>query len=152
KFDTGLELSLLQEYCLVCLDVFREFPYAKDKNEQTAWLSFLLTETVEEAEKLVSEYPWLEEIYRELAMLRRKPEEVLGMFSDALKIMDQNTVKYMIDEQKQVMNEQQKKINEQKEELIEKDRKYEALKTESDRKIKEQADRIRELEALVAQK
>ena len=159
KFDTGLELSLLQEYCLVCLDVFREFPYAKDKNEQTAWLSFLLTETVEEAEKLVSEYPWLEEIYRELAMLRRKPEEVLGMFSDALKIMDQNTVKDMIDEQKQVMNEQkqvmneqQKKINEQKEELIEKDRKYEALKTESDRKIKEQADRIRELEALVAQK
>ena len=159
KFDTGLELSLLQEYCLVCLDVFREFPYAKDKNEQTAWLSFLLTETVEEAEKLVSEYPWLEEIYRELAMLRRKPEEVLGMFSDALKVMDQNTVKYMIDEQKQVMNEQkqvmneqQKKINEQKEELIEKDRKYEVLKTESDRKIKEQADRIRELEALVAQK
>ena len=152
KFDTGLELSLLQEYCLVCLDVFRQFPYAKDKNEQTAWLSFLLTETVEEAEKLVSEYPWLEEIYRELAMLRRKPEEVLGMFSDALKIMDQNTVKYMIDEQKQVMNEQQKKINEQKEELIEKDRKYEVLKTESDRKIKEQADRIRELEALVAQK
>ena len=159
KFDTGLELSLLQEYCLVCLDVFREFPYAKDKNEQTAWLSFLLTETVEEAEKLVSEYPWLEEIYRELAMLRRKPEEVLGMFSDALKIMDQNTVKYMIDEQqqvmneqKQVMNEQQKKINEQKEELIEKDRKYEVLKTESDRKKKEQADRIRELEALVAQK
>ena len=152
KFDTGLELSLLQEYCLVCLDVFRQFPYAKDKNEQTAWLSFLLTETVEEAEKLVSEYPWLEEIYRELAMLRRKPEEVLGMFSDALKIMDQNTVKYMIDEQQQVMNEQQKKINEQKEELIEKDRKYEVLKTESDRKIKEQADRIRELEALVAQK
>ena len=152
KFDTGLELSLLQEYCLVCLDVFREFPYAKEKNEQTAWLNFLLTETVEEAEKLVSEYPWLEEIYRELAMLRRKPEEVLGMFSDALKIMDQNTVKYMIDEQKQVMNEQQKKINEQKEELIEKDRKYEVLKTESDRKIKEQADRIRELEALVAQK
>ena len=139
--------------------MFRQFPYAKDKNEQTAWLSFLLTETVEEAEKLVSEYPWLEEIYRELAMLRRKPEEVLGMFSDALKIMDQNTVKYMIDEQqqvmneqKQVMNEQQKKINEQKEELIEKDRKYEVLKTESDRKIKEQADRIRELEALVAQK
>ena len=81
------------------------------------------------------------------------------MFSYALKIMDQNTVKYMIDEQKQVMNEQkqvmneqQKKINEQKEELIEKDRKYEVLKTESDRKIKEQADRIRELEALVAQK
>ena len=119
KFDTGLELSLLQEYCLVCLDVFREFPYAKDKNEQTAWLSFLLTETVEEAEKLVSEYPWLEEIYRELAMLRRKPEEVLGMFSDALKIMDQNTVKYMIDEQQQVMDEQRQILDEQRQKMDE---------------------------------
>ena len=148
KFDTGLELSLLQEYCLVCLDVFREFPYAKDKNEQTAWLSFLLTETVEEAEKLVSEYPWLEEIYRELAMLRRKPEEVLGMFSDALKIMDQNTVKYMIDEQQQVMDEQQKKINEQQQEMDEQRQKM----NEQQQVIDRQAARIRELEALAAQK
>ena len=162
KFDTGLELSLLQEYCLVCLDVFREFPYAKDKNEQTAWLSFLLTETVEEAEKLVSEYPWLEEIYRELAMLRRKPEEVLGMFSDALKIMDQNTVKYMIDEQQQVMDEQQKKINEQQQEMDEQRQKINEQQQEMDEQrqkmneqqqvIDRQAARIRELEALAAQK
>ena len=162
KFDTGLELSLLQEYCLVCLDVFREFPYAKDKNEQTAWLSFLLTETVEEAEKLVSEYPWLEEIYRELAMLRRKPEEVLGMFSYALKIMDQNTVKYMIDEQQQVMDEQQKKINEQQQEMDEQRQKINEQQQEMDEQrqkmneqqqvIDRQAARIRELEALAAQK
>ena len=162
KFDTGLELSLLQEYCLVCLDVFRQFPYAKDKNEQTAWLSFLLTETVEEAEKLVSEYPWLEEIYRELAMLRRKPEEVLGMFSDALKIMDQNTVKYMIDEQQQVMDEQQKKINEQQQEMDEQRQKINEQQQEMDEQrqkmneqqqvIDRQAERIRELEALAAQK
>ena len=162
KFDTGLELSLLQEYCLVCLDVFREFPYAKDKNEQTAWLSFLLTETVEEAEKLVSEYPWLEEIYRELAMLRRKPEEVLGMFSDALKIMDQNTVKYMIDEQQQVMDEQRQKINEQQQEMDEQRQKINEQQQEMDEQrqkmneqqqvIDRQAARIRELEALAAQK
>ncbi len=149
-------------YCLVCLDVFREFPYAKDKNEQTAWLSFLLTETVEEAEKLVSEYPWLEEIYRELAMLRRKPEEVLGMFSDALKIMDQNTVKYMIDEQQQVMDEQQKKINEQQQEMDEQRQKINEQQQEMDEQrqkmneqqqiIDRQAARIRELEALAAQK
>ena len=141
RFDTGLDLALLQEYCLVCLDVFREFPYAKEKNEQTAWLSFLLTETVEEAEKLVSEYPWLEEIYRELAMLRRKPEEVLGMFSDALKIMDQNTVKYMIDEQQKKINEQQQEMDEQRQKM-----------NEQQQVIDRQAARIRELEALAAQK
>lgn len=31
-------------------------------------------------------------------MLRQRPEEVLGMFSEALQILDENTVKYMIEE------------------------------------------------------
>ena len=145
KFDTGLELSLLQEYCLVCLDVFREFPYAKDKNEQTAWLSFLLTETVEEAEKLVNEYPWLEEIYRELAMLRRKPEEVLGMFSDALKIMDQNTVKYMIDEQQQIMDEQRQILDEQQQKMDE----QRQILDEQQQKMNEQQQELGEKQKII---
>ena len=121
KFDSGLELPLLQEYCLVCLDVFRKFPYAKEKNEQTAWLSFLLTESIEDAESLMEEYPWLEDVYRDLAMLRQRPEEVLRMFSDALRILDQNTVKYMIEEQQKVMDDQRRKLEEQKRSLLEKD-------------------------------
>ena len=32
------------------------------------------------------------------AMLRQRPEEVLEMFSEALRILDENTVKYMIEE------------------------------------------------------
>ena len=38
-------------------------------------------------------------------MLRQKPEEVLGMFSEALKILDQNTVKYMIEELQKELEE-----------------------------------------------
>lgn len=66
----------------VALDVFRDFPYPKDKNEQTAWLS----------------------------MLRQNPEEVLAMFSEALKILDQNTVKYMIDDMKATIQEKDAEI------------------------------------------
>ena len=96
----------MQEYYLIALDVFRNFPYPKDKNEQTAWLSLLVTEDLKEAETLINRYPWLREIYEEIAMLRQKPEEVLGMFSEALRILDQNTVKYMIEElQKQLEDE-----------------------------------------------
>lgn len=99
-------MELLQEYYLIALDVFRNFPYPKDKNEQTAWLSLLVTEDLKEAETLINRYPWLREIYEEIAMLRQKPEEVLGMFSEALRILDQNTVKYMIEElQKQLEDE-----------------------------------------------
>ena len=77
-FDTGLELELLQEFCLIALDVFREIPYTEGKkSEQKAWLFLLTTENLEDAERWIREYPWLEEIYQEIAVLRRKPEEVL---------------------------------------------------------------------------
>ena len=102
----------MQEYCLVTLDVFRRFPYAKERSEQTAWLSLLAMESIKDAEKLVQEYPWLEEIYKEIAMLRQNPEEVLNMFSEALRILDRNTIHYMIEElQKEVEEEKKKHIN-----------------------------------------
>ena len=46
-----------------------------------------------------------------------KPEEVLTMFSDALKILDHNTVQYMIEEQAQLLDDQLQKIGEQTEQL-----------------------------------
>ncbi len=98
EFNTGLPLELLQEYCLIALDVFQTFHYDKIKSDQIAWLSLLCTENLADAEKLIQIYPWLEEIYQEIAMLRQNPEEVLNMFSEALRILDENTVKYMIDE------------------------------------------------------
>ncbi len=100
-----MNLELLEEYFLIALDVFRKFPYSKIESERRVWLSFLTTESLGEAGELIEEYPWLEEIYREIAMLRQQPEEVLGMFSEALKILDQNTIKYMIEELQKELDE-----------------------------------------------
>ena len=111
-FDTGLKMELLQEYCLVALDVFREKPYPKDKTEQTAWIAFLATDSLRQAEELVIEFPWLEEIYAEMAEYLHRPEEVLNMYSEALKIMDQNTVQYMIELQQQRLEEMQSRNEE----------------------------------------
>ena len=36
----------------------------------------LVTEELEDAERLIRDYPWLQEIYEEIAMLRRRPEEL----------------------------------------------------------------------------
>ena len=70
----------LDVYKRQALDVYRKIPYPeREKNEQNAWLSLLTTENLSDAEELVRDYPWLEEIYQEIAMLRRKPEEVLGL-------------------------------------------------------------------------
>ena len=130
---------------MVYLDVFRKFPYPKVKNEQTAWLSFLLTESIADAESLMEEYPWLEEVYQELAMLRQRPEEVLGMFSDALKILDRNTVKYMIEEQQKVMDDQRRTLEEQKRSLLEKDQRLQ----EKDQTIQEKEAEIQALKAML---
>ena len=40
------EMEFLQEYYLIVLDVFQKFPYSKDRNELTAWLSLLTIEEV----------------------------------------------------------------------------------------------------------
>lgn len=59
---------------------------------------------------------------------RRNPEEVLGMYSEALRILDRNTVRHMIEEQnKRELEQSQNTIQEQKQRLLEQDT-IEALK------------------------
>ena len=132
-FNTGLELELLQEFCLAALDVYRKIPYPeREKNEQNAWLSLLTTENLSDAEELVRDYPWLEEIYQEIAMLRRKPEEVLGMWSDALRILDENTMKLYVEELEEKL---QKTLEEKEQEKMRAEEKFRQITKE---KAKEQ--------------
>ncbi len=156
-FDTGLNMKLLQEYFLIALDVFRKIPYPKSRSEQTAWLSLLTTEDPDDAKKLIEEYPeypWIREIYEEIAMLRQKPEEVLGMFSEALKILDQNTVTYMIEELEKELEMKAAVIEEKDAKLEEKDAKLEekdARLKEKDTKLKEKDTRLKEKDAEIAE-
>ena len=150
-FDSGLEMDFLQEYCLVALDVFRKKPYSEDRNEQAAWLSFLTTETLEDAERLMNKYPWLEEIYKEIAMLRQKPGEVLHMFSEALKIMDRNTVNYMIEEQQKELEEKDKQLEQKNEQLEQKNEQLEQKNEQLEQKDKQLQEKDQEILALKKQ-
>lgn len=103
-------MKLLQEYFLIALDVFCQNGYTDDKNLDTretidsnmndleGWLSILTAETIADVERVIRRYPWSETIFREMSTYVNKPEEVIHMFSEALKIADKNTVKYMIEE------------------------------------------------------
>ena len=136
-FDTGLKMELLQEFCFTALDVFRENRYSeKEKSEQRAWLSLLVTEDLEDAERLIEDYPWLEEIYREIALLRRRPGEVLGMWSDALRILDENSMKLFVEE----LEEKLQKVMEEKNETDAEFRKFTKEKNEEIRKLTEEKD------------
>ena len=149
-WKTTFSTALKMEYCLISLDEFRKYPYPKDRNEQTAWLSFLATEDIKEAEKLIFEYPWLEEIYQEAAALRRKPEEVLGMYSEALRILERNTVRYMIEEQQKELEQNKKKLEEREEELKQNKEELNQQKTTIIEQQKEIEELKRQLEQLKA--
>ena len=99
-FDTGIDLRLLQEYYVVALDVFRKSKYSKDINELNAWLSLLTATTIDDLAALISDYPWMETICMDMSEYLYHPEEVVTMFSEALRKLDENTVNYMIDELK----------------------------------------------------
>ena len=104
-FDTGINLRLLQEYYVVALDVFRKSKYSKDINELNAWLSLLTATTMDDLAALISDYPWMETICTDMSEYLYHPEEVVTMFSEALRKLDENTVNYMIDELKKERDE-----------------------------------------------
>ena len=130
-FDTGLELELLQCFYLISLDVFSENKYPMDKNNRmTAWLSLLATRNVDDLTEILTVYPWLEAIYQDMASYLHKPEEVLTMFSDALKILDDNTVQYMIDEMQNTINDQKAQLADKDSQLADKNSQIAALKAQ----------------------
>lgn len=140
KFDTGLEMEMYQECYIIALDEFKKSRYylgnrsEKEKNnveskllksrmDINGWLSLLVTNDVEKIEKNIEKYPWLEEIYEEMAEYLVKPEEVLNMYSEALKILDENTVKYMVDEFQGEIKELKEKNVKLEEKIIDFERK-----------------------------
>ena len=118
NYNTGLNLEMLDEYFLIALDVFRGIPYAEDnKGTLHAWLSLLTTENLADAERNIEHYTWLAPTYQEIALLRRKPEEVIGMWSEALRILDENSLKYYVEELKEELDRKNADIDELKKEL-----------------------------------
>ena len=153
RFDTGLKMDLLQEYFLIALDVFCQNVYTNDKNSDTletvncdmndlgGWLSILTAETMADVEHVIRRYSWSKSIFHEMSTYVNKPEEVIHMFSEALKIADKNTVKYMIEElQDQVA--QEKEIRKQ----------AEAKQKQTEIELQQSKEEIAHLKALLAQK
>ncbi len=137
-FNSKAKLDMLQEYYLIPLDVFRESYYSESKNkrkinELNGWLALLSTDSVDRLDELISDYPWLEGIVADMAGYLEKPEEVIGMFSDALRILDENTVHYMIEQQKEELEKAKQMLAEKDSALEEKDKELAKALAEIDR-------------------
>ena len=95
RFDTGIfrENRGLHEDVFICLDIFRQDIHNTDEDSRMlgAWLTFLSATDAAAVMKLVTEYPEFWEIYQEIAEFAKKPEALMGIFSEELRIMDRNT-------------------------------------------------------------
>ena len=126
--DTGIKMNLLQNYIFIPLDIFRKnVQYKGIKNKLDAWLTFLSTDEPEQIIGLITEYPEFKAMYEHMYNMCRNVEDVMGIFSEELKILDRNTVKYMVDQMQETINEQKAQIAQQKNQLAEKDHQMQKL-------------------------
>lgn len=147
---------MLQEFYLIPLDVFQKSYYPKsikERNELNGWLALLSTDSVSKLDELVADYPYLENIIADMAGYLAKPEEVIGMFSDALRILDENTAHYMIEIKDKEIAEMKNQLAEKDDQLAEKDdqlaEKDDQL-AEKDDQLAEKDDQLAEKDALIA--
>ena len=127
--DTGLKMNLPQKYVFIPLDLFRSNVQNKGiKNKMDAWLAFLSMDDPDMIIQLITEYPEFKVMYQQAYEICRNVEALMGIFSEELRIMDRNTVKYMVDQmqeeidsQKQKLEQKDNQLNNQKRQLKQKD-------------------------------
>ncbi|MDE6640050.1 MAG: Rpn family recombination-promoting nuclease/putative transposase [Acetatifactor sp.] len=122
SFDTGLKMNPLQNIIYISLDIFRGMKHNK-LTELEAWLYFLSSDDPADILRIVRSYPIFQELYQDIVNFRFQPKELISMYSEALRIMDQNTVNYMIDELKA-------ELSAQKAAVLQKDSEIERLRTQ----------------------
>lgn len=90
------------------------------------------------------------EMYEHVYYICRNVEDVMGIFSEELRIMNRNTVRYMVDEMQETIDEQKEMIVGQQEQLKKKDSEMQKMILEKDEKMKEKEHIIEELKKQIA--
>ncbi len=113
------------------LDIYHNVYHNKTitkRNRLEAWLTFFCEDDPEEILKLIKEYPEFENLYMEVYRLCRNLEKIMGLFSEELAILDENTVKYMIDEMQEKLDAKDKELDAKDKELDAKNKEIMELK------------------------
>ena len=154
SYDSGAQISNLDRVMLISLDIFRQTVHDISDRE-SAWLTFFSCDDIDRINELVDKYPDFLELYEEIYAFRERPEEVISMFSEALRIMDHNTELYMIDKAKKELAETTKKLDVAKGELDATKGELDVAKgqlDEANRKLEEKDRIIAELQKALSDK
>ena len=116
--DSGLELNMLQNYVFIPVDIFLEKLHNSGiQSELDAWLTFIGCDEPEFIIKLIEKYPFFKAMYQDLYNMCLNIERMMNMFSEELRILDRNTVKYMIDELQEELDDTKTQLSDTKTQL-----------------------------------
>ena len=116
SYSSGLELPSLSHITYISLDTFNSIGQ-NIGTELDAWLTFFSCTDAEHIVIMVQKYPKFLEYYKDIAVFRTRPKELIYMFSEALEILDRNTANYMIDELAQEVKAAKSELDSTKSEL-----------------------------------
>ena len=149
SFDSGLSMDLLQDYIFISLDIFRSKMHNKKVTTLLeAWMIFLSIDDPDEIIRLITSFPQFKPMYETLYQMCRNVENIMGFFSEELREMDRNTVRYMIDELQKEVDVQNATIAENAAVIAEK----ESLIAEKDSALAEKDSALAEKDSALAEK
>ena len=102
--------------------------YKGISNKLDAWLAFLSMDSPEMIMELSGKYPEFKAMYEHVYNICQNVEKVMGMYSEELKIFDQNTVRYMVDQMQEEIDSQKEQLASQKKQLEIKDKELQKLR------------------------
>lgn len=109
----------------------------------------IASDNMEQIGNVINTYPEFGEIYYQVFQFCRKVEELMNMYSDALRILDANTVKYMIEQQAEEIEQQKEKIEQQKEKIYQLDQEMQSKEAAYRTTLSEKEQEIERLTALL---
>ncbi|MFI3200635.1 MAG: PD-(D/E)XK nuclease family transposase [Eubacteriales bacterium] len=116
--DTGVQLELLQHYTFVELGKFQKI-HATLQTKLDTWLAFLLTKTPKDMLDIISKDFTFQSIYNDVTMFLNNQEEMIMLFYEQIRIMDDNLIKQHIREQEDKLSRQEDKLSHQEDLLAE---------------------------------
>ncbi len=151
SFDSGMELGDLLNFIYIPLDIFANMPH-NEIGKLEAWLYFLGSDNPINIQRVIKKYPFFGELYKEIIEFQYNPKELIGMFSEALAIMDRNTINLMIDDMKkeaETLKDEIKNLYNEKENILEE---LDSAIAEKDSAIAEKDAEIERLKRLLEQR
>ena len=79
--------------------------------------NFFSADSPEKVIELIKQYPDFKAMYEHVYYICLNVERVMDMFSEELRILDRNTVDYMVDQMQNRIDEQKKEIEAQQQEI-----------------------------------